>query len=51
MRCRTSTDVMRVFNTLARECDTLDPADVIRNALAVAARISTELSKKGFVLG
>lgn len=51
MRCRTSTDVMRVFNTLARECDSHDPAEVIRNALTVATRIFGELAKRGVTPG
>lgn len=47
MRCRNSTDIMRVFNAIARECDKHDPADVIRNAHEVALRISQELEKRG----
>eukprot|EP00038_Savillea_parva_P029291 m.70081 g.70081 ORF g.70081 m.70081 type:complete len:706 (+) comp8624_c0_seq1:77-2194(+) len=46
MKCRNSTDMMRVFNAIARDCDAHNPAEVVRNALMVVARVRRELVRK-----
>jgi hypothetical protein len=50
MKCRTSTDIMRVFNALARDCDAHNPGEVVRNSLAVVNRVRCELYRKGMLI-